>query len=56
MSCVHADLRGQLSLTAKQGAEGSNLYHQQSQAVCPCHQATETSSAPGTQAFNEDKF
>lgn len=56
MSSVQSDLRGQSSLTAKQEAEGSNLYHQQSQVVCPCHEATETSSAPGMQTFNEDKF
>ena len=56
MSSVQADLRGQPSLTVKQEAEGSNLYHQQSHMLCPCYKATETSSAPGTQTFNEDKF
>jgi len=56
MSSVQADLRGQPSLTVKQEAEGSNLYHQQSHMLCPCYKATETSSAPGMQTFNEDKF
>lgn len=56
MSSVQADIRGQSTLTAKQGAEGNNLYHQKSQMVFPCHKATETSSAPGMQTFNQDKF
>lgn len=56
MSSMQAGLGGQLSLTAKQGAEGTNLYHQQSHMVCPCHKATEISGAPGMQTFNEDKF
>lgn len=51
MSSLHADLRGQSSLTAKQGAGGSNLFHQQSHTVYPCHKTTESSSAPGMQTF-----
>lgn len=43
-------------MTEKQGAEASNLYHEQSQMVCSCHKATETSSARGMQTFNEKKF
>lgn len=47
---------GQQSLTEKWGTEGNNLYHQQSQMVCSCHKAIETSSAPGMQTFNENNF